>query len=416
MRTNLRIICAAIAGASLIGAVALAAAPSSADASNPTIVYSQHVTDPGYTYQDPCTSGYYLTSVHAVTDDGNASMSQTDAYSPTAPSVFLGISAPFTVYSTCAYYGTVTPLPEVSPSASASPAASASASASVNPSSAPAGYVQPGTVGYLGATSALTVYQPGGAVAPGCSWQSYGMRCGDNNVTLDHVWVKGGIYWTGTGTLKITNSIVQGGSGSEWYAVLGHPSSSGALPGSIIDVENSTVGWLPGKTYPSGFDVAPIWSLYGNEAIIANADDLSGMPQGIDPTGNSVVTNNWIHGLVQNGTSSSPTHLDGMYSQGGGNILMQGNYVDTPARSDTTAALFIQDRGSTDTGITIKSNYLAGGAYVLRNQTGINVDVEGNTFGNSGLYGYVGDLSGYPGTYGTWTGNVDSSGNTIPKP
>lgn len=317
-----------------------------------------------------------------------------------------------------------------SPSASASPShsASATASRSASPSSpssssvpssrivtsSTGGYVKPGSVGYLGSTSDLKVYEPGGAAPSGCGWQSFGLRCDQTSLTLDHVWIKGSFFWTGTGDLTISQSIVQGGTGDSWYAILGHPNTSGPL-NSTIKVTDSTVGWLPGKTMPSGEDVAPIWSAYGNQAQIAIRDDLSGMPQGIDPTDNSIIQDNWIHDLVQTGTASTPTHLDGIFSQGGGNIKIDGNYVDAPVRSDTTAAIFIQDRGSSDTGISITNNYLNGGAFNLRNQTGINVDVENNTFANS-VWGPVGDVTGYTGSYGTWSGNVDLTGAAVPKP
>ena len=321
--------------------------------------------------------------------------------------------------ATTATSSSATPAPSLSTSSAppSSPAASGGSASTPPPpaGAAPAGhYVQPGSVGYRGSTSALTVYQPGGKAPGGCSWLDYGLRCDQTNLTLDHVWIKGSLYWTGTGNLTVSQSIVQGGTGSAWYAILGHPASSGPLS-STIKVTDSTVGWLPGKTMPSGYDVAPIWSSYGNQAEIAIRDDLSGMPQGIDPTGDSVIQDNWIHGLAQTGTASAPTHLDGIFSQGGGNIRIDGNYVDVPVRSDTTAAIFIQDRGSTDTGISITNNYLNGGAYNLRNQTGINVAVENNTFANS-VWGEVGDLSGYDGVYGTWSGNVNLTGQAVGKP
>lgn len=313
--------------------------------------------------------------------------------------------------------------PSPSKSSSASPSASAKPSATSGQASAPAprvvappagGFVKPGSVGYLGSTSALKVYQPGGAAPSGCSWLSYGLRCDQTNLSLDHVWIKGSFYWTGTGNLTISESIVQGGTSDSWYAILGHPSDTGNI-NSTIKVTDSTVGWLPGQTMPAGEDVAPIWSAYGNQAQIAIRDDLSGMPQGIDPTGGSIIQDNWIHDLVQTGTSSNPTHLDGIFSQGGGDIQITGNYVDAPVRSDTTAAIFIQDQGATDTGITITDNYLNGGAFNLRNQTGIGVVVENNTFANS-VWGPVGDLSGYQGTYGTWSGNVALDGSSLTSP
>jgi len=299
----------------------------------------------------------------------------------------------------------------------ASPTATVTYNVSPTPTPTPSGtFVKPGTVGYLGATSALTVYQPGGAAPSGCSWISYGLRCDQDDITWDHVWIKGSVYWTGVGNLTLTNSIVQGGDNGEWYALLGHPSNTGTI-NSTITVTDSTVGWLPGKTPPPGQDVAPVWALYGNQRQIVERSDLSGMAQGIDPTDGSIIKDNWIHGLVQNSTDpNNPTHLDGIYSQGGGNITITGNYVDVPARSDTTAAVFIQDRGSSDTGISITNNYLTGGAFTLRNQTGINVDVENNVFGQS-VWGPVGDLNaGYVGTFGTWSGNVQTDGTVIAKP
>src|SRR5581483_10246135 len=76
-------------------------------------------------------------------------------------------------------------------------------------------YVQPYTVGFLGDPATLTVYAPpqdngAGAVPPGCSgWQSYGLRCDQTNIIWDHVWIKASVYWTGSGNLTITNSIVE---------------------------------------------------------------------------------------------------------------------------------------------------------------------------------------------------------------
>lgn len=315
--------------------------------------------------------------------------------------------------------------PTVSGSVPASPSPSqTSATPSSSPSSTPptnGSYIQPGSVGYRGSLNDLTVYAPGGAAPSGCSWQAYGLNCSDTSDTWDHVWIKSSVYWRGTGTLKVTNSVITGapGTAGNWYTLLGHTPANQAYAGATLDVEDSTLSFS--GTVPGNVDSAPVWSAYGNQRQIILRDDLSGMAQGIDPTDSSVIEDNYIHNLVQNGTGGTTVHLDGAFSQGGGNILIKGNYIDAThapgaaPTSDTTAAVFIQDRGSTDTGISIQDNYLNGGAYVLRNQTGINVDVEGNTFG-AGVYGLVGDLTGYPGTYGTWTGNVDSTGATVAKP
>lgn len=284
------------------------------------------------------------------------------------------------------------------------------------PTPTPTGsFVKPHSVGYLGSAAALTVYTYGGNAPSGCSWQSYGLRCDQDNLTLDHVKIVGGLYWTGTGNANITNSVIEGssaGGDQAWYAFYAAAVSSSA--GAKITVTDSTLGW-DGSTEPAGQDVGPIWSR-ADQVFDVERCDLSGMPQGIDPsTTGSIVKNNWIHDLNQNGTASTPSHIDGIYSQGGSNITIVGNYVDVPVRSDVTAAVFIQDREGTDGGIVIDNNYLNGGAYVLRDQTGVGVVVDGDTFGNS-LYGYVGDLTGYQGSYSEWLNDTTVTGVTVPKP
>jgi hypothetical protein len=44
----------------------------------------------------------------------------------------------------------------------------------------------------------------------GCTWNSNdGTVCPQANLTLDHVYVKGGLLWQGNGTITITNSIIE---------------------------------------------------------------------------------------------------------------------------------------------------------------------------------------------------------------
>jgi hypothetical protein len=275
----------------------------------------------------------------------------------------------------------------------------------------PAGsYVRPGTVGFLGDPASLKQYAPGGPAPAGCAWQSYGLRCDQTNLTLTNVHIVGGLYWTGTGNLTIDNSIIEGGKA--WFVV--YAAAVTNAPGAVMSVTNSTLRWPVTPAYPAGYDVAPIWTR-GTQAMNIIQCDLSGMPQGLDPGPNSLIQGNWIHGLVQNGSRSKPSHMDGLFTQGGSNIVIVNNYIDAPVNGTVTGALFIQDVGGTDTGIKIYANYLSGGAYVLRNETGIAVDVQNNTFGAS-LYGNVSPLKGYPGTYGAWSGNVTTSGAVVPQP
>ena len=288
-----------------------------------------------------------------------------------------------------------------------------------NTSSAP--YVLPGTVGYLGSTGALTPYSPAGSgqpgagnAPPGWSWESYGLRNDASPETLDHVWIYGGIYTAGN-VITVTNSIIQAGTGGELAPIAHH--GAAATAGGAITVYDSTLGWLAGTMPPSTDDVPAIFDVAGPLYDIERCD-ISGTPQGLDPPGSnisgtpSLVLNNWIHGLVQN-NPSGPNHMDGIFSQGGEYLLIQGNYVDAPSRADVTACLFFQD-SVTDTGIQVINNYLAGGGNTFYNETAAGIVVTGNTFAGNGFYADA--LNKSPGTIGQWSNNVHPDGSTVPSP
>jgi hypothetical protein len=117
-------------------------------------------------------------------------------------------------------------------------------------------YVRPGTVGYRGSTSALTVYVSGGAASAGCRWLAYGLRC-DGDLSLDHAWIKGSLYWMGTGRLTIDHSIVDGRQA--WYVVY-VANLAGGLTTKMTN-RDSTLRWdtTAAGPFPAGYDVAPIW-------------------------------------------------------------------------------------------------------------------------------------------------------------
>lgn len=292
----------------------------------------------------------------------------------------------------------------------AAPTSTSAKPTSTSPAPGGTSYVLPGTVGYLGSTSALTSYSPGGAAPAGCQWFAAGLNCSSSTLSLDHVYIHGGIYFSGSGNATVTNSIIEGGAGSEWTDFYAASASSSAT----ITVRNSTLRWAPGKKFPSGYDTAPIWTR-GNQALVVENCDLSGLPQGLDPGGNSVVRNNWIHDLVQNSTDpNNPTHLDGVFSQGGNNITITGNYIDIPRTGAVNAAVFLQQIPSKPmTGIVISGNFLRGGAYTFRNESGQGVVVTNNVFGGA-IYGDA--INTDIGTIATWSGNVRADGSTVPKP
>jgi hypothetical protein len=281
---------------------------------------------------------------------------------------------------------------------------------------APAGGpVLPGTVGYLGPTSALNHYAPpgsglpgAGAAPPGCVWGPAGLRCDNTDLTLDHVYIHGGIYWTGTGTAGVTNSILENPSGQNWYVFYSqNPTESGQL-----HFTDCTARHLAPNT---ATDVAPIWANNG-KPLLATRLDISGMPQGLPCPGGSVIDSVWIHDLAQP-RPGNPLHMDGIFSQGGDNWAIRNSRVDVPLRnpSDVTAAIFVQviPPGSGDVGGVVENCWLRGGSYTLRNETMTGLKVRNTVFAGA-TFGDAWNQA--PGTIGEWAGNTHLDGSLVAKP
>lgn len=284
----------------------------------------------------------------------------------------------------------------------------------------PAGgpFVQPGTQGYQGSAEDLTVYSAANGATPNidCSWnQTYKfLDCDGQNLTLDHAYVQGGIYWRGCGNLLITDSIVDWQPSLTWHSI--YAQCENALPDTVLEVHNSSLRTGPPSDPASpasspasggGTDDPPL-KTHSNRPMIVSNSLLTGFPQGLHPTGGSVISNNEIY--VRQGVGCAGPcdhHLDGLFSQGGNNITYQGNYIVVPTNSEATAAVFFQ--GPASSGHVIDGNYLQGGAYTLRNQTATGVVVTNNTFGGS----VWGDVSDENGTYSVWQGNVHPDGTVV---
>ena len=78
--------------------------------------------------------------------------------------------------------------------------------------------------------------------------------------------------------------------------------------------------------------------------------------------------------------------------------------------------MFFQAQGTPNasTGNKIYANFISGGGSLIGNQTGLSVDAVNNTMGS-----YVYSVDGYTsdaGTFGTWSGNVNTDGTTVPVP
>jgi hypothetical protein len=146
--------------------------------------------------------------------------------------------------------------------------------------------------------------------------------------------------------------------------------------------------------------------------------DMSGMPQGVNPSGdNSLIDSCYIHDLIYSGSiaNGTNTHVDGIFPEGGNNVVITRNYVDlTNLTTSVTAPVFLQNVAAHNTGYVVAANYLDGGSYSYYNDTAIGVNVQNNTFGGHPLYGNVAQVG--VGTWSVWSGNKTAAGAVVPAP
>lgn len=130
--------------------------------------------------------------------------------------------------------------------------------------------------------------------------------------------------------------------------------------------------------------------LCSNCKILNN--DISRTADGIKLTSNQEVRGNFIHNLAQGiGAGGTPTHNDGMQSQGGSNVIIDGNTIDgntcPPSNVEgCNGAIYLQPTGSSPiTGYTITNNRITGnwpyfGIYLHPGSgAGINATISNNT-------------------------------------
>lgn len=280
-------------------------------------------------------------------------------------------------------------------------------------------YVEPGTQGYTGPESDLTVYSAANGKVPAgdnCSWTSYKyLDCSAANITLDHVDIEGGIYSRGCGHLTITNSIVDWQPSTSWFLV--DDACLSPNSGSTLSVAHSTLETGPSvPTYTGGSDVGGLHEHSGSIPMVVTNSLIRGFPQGLNPTQGSVIKNNEIYvqpASCNDSSGSSPCHMDGLFSEGGNDMIYEGNYI-VVAPGAATAAIFFQSDPSS--GNRVIANFLKGGAYTFYNETSIGVVVENNTFGGA-QYGDATDSGGgNSGTVSIWSGNVHVDGSPVQSP
>jgi|GEM_PF-2605765 len=272
-------------------------------------------------------------------------------------------------------------------------------------------YVQPGTQGYRGSSAALTVYSAANGQVPpntACSWnQTYKyLRCNDTDLTLDHVYIEGGLYWAGCGSLTVSNSVFDWYPSQAWFDVYNACTTPNA--NATITASNSTFETSPTVIhYTGGSDIGGITEYTGDVPMNVTHSLVQGFSQGFDPGGNSTISSSEIYVQDNICNGGSTCHGDGLFSQGGDAITYQNNYI--VVASDATSAIFYQSSPNSN-GNSVIGNYLQGGSYALYNEDSNNLTVKNNTFGGS-TYGNCDVSTGA--SWGVWTGNVTTSGAVV---
>jgi hypothetical protein len=364
---------------------------------------SGYVADPGYFNKPSAADGPVSTPV----DGRESSGVFTYADSPTLPtSSFVGTNYWIDVlfqpgFSGVSQHSTAAPTTGAEPD---SDGVGPTPGSTVAPASTGPGRAAPDQVGFRGDRGSLTVIDGASSAPPGTTWEGGTLVIRSGSVTLDRVWVKGGIDFHGTGTLTVSNSVVQA-NGASWSVVLGRDF------GGELRIRDSTIVW------PS--DVPPPGDIWGNAAIQGDArmilerNDISGTPDGVQQSsGKSTFDQNYIHDL----RTGAGRHNDGIQLYGGPGVVVRGNYIVLDLHSGSVnAAVFLSDDGSGFDKPVIDNNYLVGGGYVLRLEDGCKgAVVTGNDFGPLTGYGNVNVTAGA--SVARWQDNVNSEGVVLARP
>jgi hypothetical protein len=345
----------------------------------------------------------------AVDSSPSAATCDAPSYDGTAFSIECQIPQATTTVAGPTVTRTVTRTVTASPSPSKTKTTSASPTPTPTPSlSAPSGPTPPADAGFQGDRSKLAIV-PDSMVPAGCVWDAtlkY-LEC-KSAAVLDHVYVKGGV--DAYGDLTITDSVISANP-TNWPLV--NFRSTGTCT-----VLRSTLVFNNGGKYPSNVGS---WGVGGiNDMNGCRGDyednDISGTPDGIDTgTDGTVIRGNYIHNLAVVGTPPNDTHNDGIQLFGCTGCDIEGNYFDIGWDGVHQNSCFFESDGDPGDGITFSGNYLSGGGYAFRNMIGTNMTVTNNIF-HPLPNQWDQTLVGPGASFKAWTGNVTTTGATVPKP
>ncbi len=265
-----------------------------------------------------------------------------------------------------------------------------------------------GGVGYIGDPAALTVVESVATAPAGTSWDDSRkvLNVNSPDLILDHLFIRGGVDVYGGGTTTLSNSIVEYGAGDEMGILM--RGGSGALV-----MTDTTIRRAPGTTASVGNGRGGV-QISGGHSMTLLRNDISGLPDGMQLAGdNLLVAWNWIHDLAMVGSYPNNTHNDGIQLYSGSNITIANNRIEIGATAPySNGALFFQGSGIGN--VRIESNYLDGGGFPMRFETG-TVSVINNVIGPNRLYGNK--LVGPAATVVEWRDNLDlATGGAVTPP
>lgn len=270
-----------------------------------------------------------------------------------------------------------------------------------------------GQVGFRGDPGSLTVIDGPGKGPSGTTWNSGVLQVTGNDVTLDKVFVKGGVTFQGSGTLTVKDSIIEGNRSAQ-SAVLG-------MKGHL-DIQDSTIRWKAGEGGPQ--DQWGNGAIHGDSTMTILRNDISGTPDGIqNGPGRSRIEQNYIHDLARIGSYPNNTHNDGIQSYGGPDLSIRYNRIDIEGPDGVAydgthqnGAVFVQPSGNSSQNLQVVGNFLAGGGYIVRLEGPMSgAVVTDNKFGpTTGGWGEVLVDKGVG--IAQWSGNLAASGKPVDQP
>ena len=227
------------------------------------------------------------------------------------------------------------------------------------------------------------------------------LKAFDGTLTLStNGQVVSGLDITGNVLITASNVTLQRSriTGGNWNII---QISGSATNVTIQDVEINGTGSVEGAN-----------GIYGTATVLRT--NIYGIENGIVPLSNSVIRDNYIHGLKAPG---SP-HYDGIQIDGGQNdVKITHNHIDMHEWNQT-ATVMIDNYFGAISNIAVDNNLLVGGGYTVYSDGRFNSSViSGVSFTNNRIgKGYWGFAS-INGPRAVWTGNVDAtSGTAIAQP